>query len=81
MTKQRFIKLLMSHGEPRNRARTMALSYNSRGIPYTKAYHDYLFKNACKQFATLGAACKVIGDNIAIMACLFKKFVEVVGNG
>lgn len=38
MTRKRFIKLLMSHGISRNKAVEIAADYNSRNVPYKKAY-------------------------------------------
>lgn len=38
MTRKRFIKLLMSKGFSRNEAQQKAAFYNSRHIPYKRAY-------------------------------------------
>ena len=43
MTRKRFIKLLMSHGIPRNKAVEMAADYNSRNVPYEIAYERLIF--------------------------------------
>ena len=44
MTRKRFIKLLMSHGETLHSARAIAFMYNATNTPYKKAYSDYLTK-------------------------------------
>ena len=49
MTRKRFVKLLMSHGETPKSARTIALLYQSNKMPYKKAYSDYLFKTSFKR--------------------------------
>lgn len=79
MTRKRFIKLLMSHGETPKSARTIAFLYNSRKIPYKKAYSDYLLKTSFKRamsrmassavkvtksFPKLAAACNKMATSL-----------------
>lgn len=40
MTRKRFIKLLMSYGNSRNKAVKIAADYNSRNVPYKRAYEN-----------------------------------------
>ena len=64
MTRKRFIKLLMSHGISRNKAVEIAADYNSRNVPYERAYSRIAssrgiisaFRNSGKQFKAAGAA-------------------------
>ena len=77
MTKKRFIKLLMSHGEPIHTARAIAFLYNSRNISYKEAYSDYLTKIVLtKAFSKLSQVAKTLGDNVKNVAQSFKKLAE-----
>lgn len=49
MTRKRFIKLLMSKGIQRNAAQEIAARYNSRNIPYAKAYKIFLISDSAKK--------------------------------
>ena len=81
MTKKRFIKLLMCKGEQIRQARTIALRYNTRGVPYKEAYTDYLLKTSIPRvLSKFGQAAKVLGDNIAKITQSLKKFTEVIKN-
>lgn len=41
MTRKRFIKLLMSHGESKRKAQKIAYMYNVSGKSYKDAYFNY----------------------------------------
>lgn len=66
MTKKRFVKLLMSEGIQRNEAQQIAARYNSRNIPYTRAYSYYALgfgfrrglKKVARSFENLGEQTK-----------------------
>ena len=82
MTKKRFIKLLMSHGEQINRARAIAFLYNARGIPYKEAYRDYLFRTSfIRSMSKLGEACARLGTNIASAAQSLGKLANALKQG
>ena len=54
MTRKRFIKLLMSHGESKRKAQKIAYMYNVSGKSYKDAYFNY-----CGQgFFTVSASCE-----------------------
>ena len=58
MTRKRFIKLMMSHGEQKRTAQAAAYLYNARNVPYAKAYPDYRIRvQIRKAFRRLGEAC------------------------
>lgn len=81
MTRKRFIKLLMSHGETMRRARAIAFIYNSYKTPYKKAYSDYLLQvGVNRSFAKLSASCAELGEGLIRCAQLLKKLVEVLGD-
>lgn len=81
MSKKRFIKLLMSHGEQIHRARAIAFLYNARNMPYKEAYSDYLVKIRMRPvFAQLVEAANKAGESIKAMAISLKKFTEVMKN-
>lgn len=81
MTKKRFVKLLMSHGEQIREARTIALRYNARGIPYKEAYSDYRLKKAVtRAFANASKAAVALGERVANVALSLKKFAEAIRN-
>lgn len=80
MTKKRFIKLLMSHGEQIHRARAIAFLYNARNISYKEAYSDYLLKTAMtRAFSRMSQVAKNLGDSIKNVAQSLKKFAEAMG--
>lgn len=66
MTRKRFIKLLMSHGESKRQAQAIAYLYNLRGKSYKSAYADYVLKRSIRlageclaeAFAKFGLAIK-----------------------
>lgn len=79
MSKKRFIKLLMFHGEPIRKARAIAFLYNARNIPYKEAYSDYLVKiRMRKAFAQLAKAANMVGKNIKAMAVSLRKLTEAL---
>lgn len=81
MTKKRFIKLLMSKGESRNKARQIARAFNYCHKPYKKAYSQYLFEVSLKKsFGRLGDAARKAAESISKCAQSFKKFTEVIKN-
>lgn len=49
MTRKRFIKLLMSHGESLHSARAIAFLYNSSKTSYKEAYRNYLLRKSIKK--------------------------------
>ena len=49
MTRKRFIKLLMSHGESKRRAHDLAYKYNIFGMPYKSAYANYIVKKSLRE--------------------------------
>ena len=81
MTKKRFIKLLMSHGEQPHKARAIAFIYNSYKTPYKKAYSDYLLQVGTKRsFAKLSASCAKLGEGLIKCAQSLKKLTEVLAD-
>lgn len=74
MTRKRFIKLLMSHGETLYSARTIAFLYRSRNMSYKSAYSDYLLKTSIKRsFKRLSRAAVECGKSIVSVAKVFNK--------
>ena len=65
MTRKRFIKLLMSKGIQRNAAQEIAARYNSRNIPYAKAYKIFLISDSAKK-------------GVAALAGWFKNFATEI---
>lgn len=63
MTRKRFIKLLMAHGESKRKAQTIAHLYNVSNKPYKDAYLNYCLK---KSFS-FGATCKKLSDALVAM--------------
>ena len=62
MTRKRFIKLVMSYGIPRNDAVEIAADYNSRNIPYERAYEKYKRLMAVRLFSKrMSSALGVMG--------------------
>lgn len=81
MTKKRFIKLLMSHGESIHRARAIAFLYNSNNIPYKKAYNEYLIKYKLKNaFSQLGKAIARVGEACKMNIKLLGKLGDVIND-
>lgn len=78
MTKKRFIKLLMSHGEQRNEAQIKAMQYNSRNIPYAKAYRIYLAFDL--NLRKLKAAAAEFANGIRQGICSILKLKEGAAN-
>ncbi|MBO5969007.1 MAG: hypothetical protein J6S14_10985 [Clostridia bacterium] len=79
MTRKRFIKLLMSHGETPRSARAIAFLYNVSGTPYKKAYSDYCVKTSMQRaFASLGKAALKCGESISKVAQSLKKLTEAI---
>lgn len=70
MTRKRFIKLLMSHGEQIHRAQAIAFLYNSRGIPYREAYADYYVKTS------LTLALRSVSNSIVSVSNSFREMVS-----
>jgi hypothetical protein len=75
MTKKRFIKLLMSHGEQISQARKIALYYNSRKIPYATAYPSYRLENSFKK---LGEASKRMSVSLNNLTKAINKFANTI---
>lgn len=74
MTRKRFIKLLMSHGETLYSARTIAFMYNATNTPYKEAYLDYLTKTKLKRLARkLSLAFEGLGSNIQSVVQAFNR--------
>lgn len=80
MTRKRFVKLLMSYGEKPRDARTTALRYNTRGVPYKEAYRDYRLRCVSSAFVRLGASTKELCASLTKLAQTVKKFSEVINN-
>lgn len=77
MTRKRFIKLLMSRGVPRNRARAIAFLYNASGTPYKKAYSNYLLKTSFKSaISNLTKAIVTFSDKLNKTTKSFNKLAE-----
>lgn len=77
MTRKRFIKLLMSKGVQRNKAQEIAALYNSRNIPYAKAYKIYLLSNSAKKaFEALGLHFKEFAKAIQQVKENFTELAE-----
>ena len=77
MTKKRFIKLLMSTRVQKSEARLIAARYNSRKMPYSQAFSDYLVKEKLiKSFSKLGAAAVKFGENLEKITESFDKFAR-----
>lgn len=77
MTRKRFIKLLMAHGESKRKAQTIAHLYNASGKSYKDAYCNYSARKlvsvsvACEK---LSAALVNLGFSIRELAKNFKLF-------
>ena len=81
MTKKRFIKLLMSHGESINRARAIAFLYNSNNIPYKEAYYEYLIRCGLKNaFSQLTKAMVKLGESVKTIGISLEKLTEVMND-
>lgn len=85
MTKQRFIKLLMADGVPRNQARTIAFIYNQFGIPYKDAYRVCFTANSFKKPAkslgeSLCNAADHAAQSIQYLAESLSNFILLGGN-
>lgn len=79
MTRKRFIKLLMAHGETPRMANAIAFLYNVNGTPYKMAYANYLLKTrTSRAFASLAEAAKTLGENISKTTQAFKKLAEAI---
>lgn len=78
MTKKRFIKLLMSTGVQRNKARQMALSYNSQNIPYANALDFYVSTTVSGVFRALGEALEGVTIAMSKVVQSFKNFTEAI---
>lgn len=77
MTRKRFIKLLMSHGETPKSARAIALLYNASKTPYKEAYSDYLLRTRVKKvMCVLGRVAVALGDTFRIFADNCKKLAD-----
>ena len=81
MTRKRFIKLLMSQGVSRNNAVTIAYCWNLRGVPYERAYRNFLLNHSVKKaFSRLGEAiCKVGVSQKELSKSLLKLSTEMAG--
>lgn len=85
MTRKRFIKLLMSHGESKRQAQIIAYLYNLRKKPYKSAYADYITKKSLRfacwsvgaAFAKFGFAIK---DLLPMVERLKRNLTEGLGN-
>ncbi len=74
MTRKRFIKLLMSHGETLHSAKTIAYLYRSRDMSYKNAYSDYLSKTSIKRsFERLSKAAVKCGKALTSVVTAFNK--------
>lgn len=81
MTRKRFIKLLMSHGEQKHKARAIAFLYHSCGTPYREAYSDYLIKIGInKAFSRLAKAAAELGTSIQKISISLLKLKEAMSN-
>ncbi len=79
MTRSRFIKLLMAHGECRNESINIALYYNIRNYSYKNAYSDYLIKHNLKNaFSRLGQSLVKASGDIAKLSDAFSKLKSAV---
>lgn len=71
MTRKRFIKLLMSHGESKRKAQAIAHMYNLQNKPYGDAYKNYCYKKLFNVSATCQKLTKALvecGASIRSMA-------------
>lgn len=74
MTRKRFIKLLMSHGETLYSARAIAFMYNVNNVPYKEAYSEYLLKTSFKRMARkVSLAFRGLGSNIQSVVQAFNR--------
>ena len=73
MTRKRFVKLLMSKGYSRNEAQQKAVHFNSRHIPYKRAYSLYRFKGFTKNI--IEAMSKIATASVVATTSL-KEFAE-----
>ena len=79
MSKKRFIKLLMSKGIQRNEAQEIAARYNSRNIPYEKAYTDFLLKNGVIfAFKSLGQHFAKFNTALKNFSCAVKQALSQI---
>lgn len=79
MTRKRFIKLLMSNGEQRNKAQAIAMLYNVSKISYKRAYSDYLLKSGVKKsFVRLGEACRKASESLCGLVRSFDALKQIL---
>lgn len=74
MTRKRFIKLLMSHGETLHSARAIAFLCNVKNMPYKKAYSDYLIKTRLTRLSrNLSLAFQGFSSNLQSVVQAFNR--------
>lgn len=81
MTRKRFIKLLMSHGIPRNKAVKIAADYNSRNVPYDKAYSRFMFSRIGSAFRKVNKSFAAISTAACICGSTIKRATQSITNG
>lgn len=60
MTRKRFIKLLMAHGESKHKAQAIAYLYNASGKSYKDAYCNY----CARKLFSVSATCQKLSANL-----------------
>lgn len=74
MTRKRFIKLLMSHGETLYSARAIAFMCNASNVPYKEAYSEYLLKTSFKRMSrNLSLTLQGLGSSLQFVTEAFNR--------
>ena len=84
MTRKRFIKLMMSYGNSRNKAVKIAAEYNSRNVPYKTAYaNESNLKPVNYSFIAEGLSKGIAAATAAFsdLASAAKKAMENITSG
>lgn len=81
MTRKRFIKLMMSAGNSRNKAVKIAADYNSRNVPYDKAYSRFAFYSLGSAFRNSGKRFKVASAAFGSLSSAMHSAISTVTNG
>ena len=77
MTRKRFIKLLMSLGQRRNKAQAIAFYYNARNIPYAQAYTEWLLEGMKSAFRNLSTTAERMSSAFSELICAMKNMDNI----
>ncbi len=79
MTRKRFIKLVMSHGVSRNKAQEMARAFNSKNLPYEKAYRCFMLTYGVRKgFRELSMATSNFAARVRKTMAAFVRLSEAI---